>query len=513
MIQKATYFSSKNVLKALVLIIVVYAIIEKILLYSKFSVNYTDEDQCILWLAADELLHGHFREPCFFGQDYSSCLEGWFSVPFLIAGLDYNQAIPLTTLLMSVFPFALIGWHFFKKENYLMTVITLFFLLMFSLNYKLISILPRGFITGVFFVGIAYYMLLREGKFRFFWFSFFALFGFFLNEMSVFLSFPILLIYFKDNYRSKPFYLQCIVGGLPALTYKLYAYGFYNIWHRQYKTFSKSNFIWEFNDLKEAFAHLDNWLFNDFTLIFISILFLCILLAFKKHYFKVWVIFIIVVLMGFSFGLHRMQEGAETIFFNKSRLFVFIPFLLVILSSFVFSSLSLSMNKQLLFSGIAFVFITVTFFRQQSELDKKIEDEINIPEKVVSVMSVENLYRLSYKYIYICRATHNHVLVFDILRKDVFTLYTVIPLLSDNDIKTFLPAFDRRLWAFNELVNSQPEKVVVFENYPERYNKAPLNTYKRRILDSSGDWLVEYYLKKPLGRTCKEDFKTRLRIH
>lgn len=513
MIQKATCFSSKNGLKAILLIIVVYAVVEKIYLYSQFSTRYTDEDQCILWLAADELLHGHFREPCFFGQDYSSCIEGWLSVPFLIAGLDYNQAIPLTTLLMSVTPFVLIGWHFFKKENYLIAVMTLFVLLMFSLNYKLISILPRGFITGVFFAGIAYYLLLKEGKYRFVWFSFFALFGFFLNEMSVFVSLPILLIYLKDNYRSRQFYLQSLAGGLPALAYKLYAYGFYNIWHREYKTFSKSNFVWEFNDLKEAFAHLDDWLFNDFTLIFISMLFLCVLLVFKKHYYKVGIVFITFALIGLTFGLHRMQEGWETIFFNKSRLFVFMPFLMAVLFSFALSKMEFSFRKQFLFSGVLLMLLTITCMKQLAQLDKKIENEVNMPEKVVSVMSVENLYRLSYKYIYICRATHNQVLVFDLHRKDVFTLYTVIPLLSDNNIKTFLPPYDRRLWAFKELVNTQPEKVLVFENEEARYHKAPLNTYKRRIIDSSGDWLVEYYLKKPLGRTWKEDFRTRLRIY
>lgn len=507
------YFSSKNGLKAILLIIVVYAVVEKIYLYSHFSTRYTDEDQCILWLAADELMHGHFREPCFFGQDYSSSIEGWMSVPFLMAGLDYNQAIPLITLLMSVTPFVLLGWHFFKKENYLMTLVSLFFLLMFSLNYKLISILPRGFITGVFFAGIAYYILLKEGKFRFFWFSFFALFGFFLNEMSVFVSLPILLIYLKGNYRSKQFYLQCLAGGLPALIYKLYAYGFYNIWHREYKTFSKSNFVWEFTDLKEAFAHLDDWLFNDFTLIFISMLVLCIVLALKKQYYKVGVVFITFVLIGFTFGLHRMQEGEETIFFNKSRLFVFMPFLMAVLFSFALSKMEFSFRKQLLFSSVLFTLLTITCIKQLAQLDKKIENEVNRPEKVVSVMSVENLYRLSYKYIYICRVTHNQVLVFDLLKKDVFTLYTVIPLLSGNNIKTFLPTYDRRLWAFNELVNTQPEKVLVFENEPTRHNKAPFNTYRRRIIDSSGDWLVEYYLKKPLGRTWKEDFRTRLRIY
>ena len=331
--------------------------------------------------------------------------------------------------------------------------------------------------------------------------------------MSVFLSFPILLIYLKDNYRSKQFYLQCLVGSLPGLVYKLYAYGFYNIWHREYKNFSKVTIDWYLTNLKDSVYHLDSWFFNDFTLIFISFLVLNILFIYKKHYFEVFVIWITFLLIGLSLGLERMQEGMETIFFNKSRLFVFMPFLMAVFFSFALSKIQFSLKRQLFFSGVLLTLLVITCAKQMSQLDKKIENEVNMPEKVVSVMSVENLYRLSYKYIYICRETHNYVLVFDLLRKDVFTLYTVIPLLSDNNIKTFLPTYDRRFWAFNELVNSQPEKVVVFENDQVRYNKAPLNKYKRRILDSSGDWLVEYYLKKPLGRTWKEDFRTRLRRH
>lgn len=216
-------------LKCLLLILIIYTIIEKLMVYAKFGALYTDEDQCILWLAADELIHGHFREPCFFGQAYNSCLEGWLSIPFLISGLDYYQAIPLTTLLMSVIPFLLLLIYYFKKKEIFTTIAILFILLIFSLDYKLISVLPRGFITGVFCFGIGYYFLLKDKKYAILLFSFFASFGFAFNEMSVFLILPIFLIYIKDNYKSKKFYFQGILGLLPALIYKSYAYYFYNI--------------------------------------------------------------------------------------------------------------------------------------------------------------------------------------------------------------------------------------------------------------------------------------------
>jgi len=505
------FFTGKNALLFFIFSLIVYAFAEKIILFTEFSIKYTDEDQCIQWLAADELMHGHFREPCFFGQDYNSCLEGWLSIPFLVMGLQFSEAIPLTTLLMSCLPFLLLIIFFLKKKEYALTVVILFFFLYFSLNYKLISILPRGFITGVFCFGIGYAFLLRNTKYRFFWFSFFAFFGIVFNETTFFLMFPVFCIYWKQNYRLKQFYLQGFLGSTIPLVYKIYAYVFYNVTHPKYKYFTKPKFQWDFKNLSSAVSHLDEWLFNDFTLIFISFIVLVCLFIFKKQYFNLCIVVVTFVLITMMFGLVRTLEGTESIMFNKSRLFVFFPFLLAVLFSIIIPAFKLNLKAQSFISLALFILVSIRCFGQQNRLEHKITEEVLRNDKIVSFLPVKDVFKLSYKYIYICKATHNTIILYDAMKQENFILYITIPLLSGNKIKTFSPTFDRRLWVFSSLINTQPEKVLISGNFKDRYNNKRLNSYKRRIIFANDEnWLVEYKLNKTIGNTCK-DFTLRLR--
>jgi hypothetical protein len=506
-------FYSENYLKTLVFILIVYATIEKLILYAKFGAVYTDEDQCVLWLAADELMHGHFREPCFFGQAYNSCLEGWLSVPFLYLGLDFNQAIPLTTLLMSSVPFLLITYYFYREKKYLISIVILFCFLAFSMDYKLISILPRGFITGVFCFGLGYYFLLKKSKYSFLGFAFFAGFGFAFNEMSFFLTLPVLLTYAKENYKSKLFYLQGLLGLLPSLVYKLYAYYFYNIAHPEYNYFVKPKFEWDFLNLKNSISHIDDWWFNDFTMIFICLLSLLFILLYKKEYFKIIVTLTTFALVLFTLGLTRTQEGTDSIMFSKSRLFVFLPLLLAVLYSITLPVISFNFKKQLAIATALFLLLINICFNQQRSLNHKIDKEVANSNKIVSFLSVKDVYLLSYKYIYICQSTKNNLIIYDCTRKEDGILANTIPILSKNKIKTCVPAYDRRFWTFSPILSSQPEKILVSGNFEDRYDRESLKSYVRKIIVKDGDWLVEYHLKKDINKTLEEDFQLPIRIH
>ena len=508
-----TYSKIHFYLKAFIFILLAYTIIEKIMLYAKFGSFYTDEDQCILWLAADELMHGHFREPCFFGQAYNSCLEGWLAIPFLLMGLDYHQAIPLTTLLMSTLPFLLLAHFYYNKKEYFTTIVIFFCLLIFSLDYKLISALPRGFITGIFCFGIGYYLLLRKNEYSFLFFVFFTSFGIAFNEMSVFLVFPVLLIYFKENYKSKYFYTQGTLGIIPALIYKAYSYYFYNVSNPKYNYFVKPKFEWEFKFLKNAIAHLDDWFFHDFIIIFTLITLLILVLFYKKQYFKSLIFFITFIAIILTLGLERTQEGVDSIMFNKSRLFVFIPLLFSVLFSISIPLIQLNIKCQFLVSNFLFIIMIGQCFVQQISLNDKIKREISDPNKVVSFLSVNDVYKISYKYIYLCNATKNDIIMYDCTKKEDGILANTIPILSKNKIKTCMPAYDRRFWTFSPLLKSKPEKILVSGNFEDRYNRETLKTYKRKIILKDDFWIVEYHLTKNIEKTCVEDFNLPLRIH
>ncbi|MES2516118.1 MAG: hypothetical protein V4580_18330 [Bacteroidota bacterium] len=498
----------------LIFILVVFTIVEKIVFFYKFSTVYTDGDQCILWLAADELMKGHIHEPGFIGQAYNSSLEGWLAVPFAACGLPLYAALPLTTMIMSVLPFLLLGFHFYSQKNYLVVVAIFLCALGFSLDYKLISILPRGFITGVFCFGIGYFLLLRLSKYRFFWFALFAFFGMVFNEMSFFLVFPVLFLEWLKNLKNSRFYYQTIIALLVAASYKVYIYLFYNVFHTEYNLYIKILFVWKLSNLTDAINHLDTWFFNGFTLFFICTLFVLTFLIIKKHYKEFAVIVITLLLLLLSFGLDKVNDGIESIMYNKGRMYVFIPFLIAVFFSMCTPLLYVKEKWQMYISSIVFVFISANVFMQQSVLDDKIKTEAQIPDKIVSFMRVSDVLNVSKQYIDICKETDNTIIVYDWYSKNDFILYVTIPILSNNSVRTFFPECDRRTWVYIPFLTDTPKKILVSGNCGNKYTREGLKNYKRRVVkEDSKICLVEYYLNRPLKETMSEDFKLSLRVY
>lgn len=159
------------------------------------------------------------------------------------------------------------------------------------------------------------------------------------------------------------------------------------------------------------------------------------------------------------------------------------------------------------------VILIVNCTLQQISFDDKIKKEINDPKKIVTFLSISDVYSISYKYIAICHATKNNLVLYDCAKKIDNLLYLTIPLLSKNEIKTVLPYYDRRLWIYNDILKSRPNKVLVSGNFEDRYSRETLKYYKRKIIEKEDYWLVEYNLTKDIENTCLEDFILPLRKH
>lgn len=507
------WLNSKNALIGVLMLMLIFLLIEKIYIYTQFSVKYTDEDQCVLWLAADELMHGHFREPCFFGQDYNSSLEGWLSIPFFWMGMNFNEAIPLTTLIMSLLPFLWISRIYFKAKEYLVSILLLFCLLMFSLEYQLVSVLPRGFITGLFCFGIAYALLLKKVKYHFFWFSFFSAFGFLLHETTAFLIFPIACHLLMDNFKNKKFYLQSFAGLILPAVYKVYIYLFYYVMHPEYVYFRKEKLNWTLKNFTGAFAHLDWWLFGDFSLFALTFAALLFLFLFKKKYIHAFILLSGYFLVFMMFGLTRMQEGVESVLFSKSRLMIFVPLMIAVYFAQAVPLWNFSLKKQAQIALTLLVIVSFHWFSQMSKVKDKIQAEVKKEPKIVAFLPVTTVYETSYKYIQLCKKSGNDFLLFD-GASQVDAIYNLsIPLLSGNTITTFAPFFDRRTWVYKDVLKRTPEKIVVLRNWAERYDRPPLQKLKRRLISGGEDCMVEYYLQRNIEFSVWFDFQIPLRIH
>ena len=58
-------------------------ITDRILLLFGFGFTHTGSDDVLFWNIANDLLHGHFREPYVYGQNYNPPFESLFVAPIL----------------------------------------------------------------------------------------------------------------------------------------------------------------------------------------------------------------------------------------------------------------------------------------------------------------------------------------------------------------------------------------------------------------------------------------------
>lgn len=499
------------ILHALIFLLIAVLVAEKALLFAKFSVQYTDEDQCVLWASAGELMKGRLHEPCFYGQAYSSCLEGWLAAPLVLCGLQFCQAVPLVTIILSTLPFLLLAGLFTRRGNYLVSVAILACVLLFSTDYKLISIMPRGFMTGVFLFGIGYYILLRGGRRRFFWFSLLSFLGIVLNETTFFMVFPAFCFLLKDEHKNRDFYIQSVLGLLLAGAYKLYTWLFYNVLHPGYNSYVKAKFDWNEDRIKDITDHLNDWLFGQSAGILLAALMLMLLFVLRKQWLQAAVLLTTMLLLYLSFGLERVHDGTPSIFYSRSRFYVFIPMLFAVFISACSSLYELALDAQLRLSVPLAAAMLCICTVQQKGLLRKIEMEMLRDDKIVAAMPVSEVYQKTFEYIAICKATHNRILAIDCPEKNTFIFYNTIPLLSHNDVQVYQPSYDRKTWVLQELGAQQPDKILVYGNFDDRYARPALQGYKRRLVRKNPDGLVEYYLTKPLKQTFSDDFQLPMR--
>ena len=124
--------------------------------FSYFSGNYTDSDQCVMWQMAHDFAHFQFHTPFFYGQLYSSGLEAWLAAPFIWLGLPVYRAVPLVTALMSTLPWIWMAQLSIKKHAHHKNATALLLLsLLFPVSWLQTTYISRGFMQSIFLISLA----------------------------------------------------------------------------------------------------------------------------------------------------------------------------------------------------------------------------------------------------------------------------------------------------------------------------------------------------------------------
>lgn len=469
-------------------------LLEKLLVFFFFSIQYTDSDQTLLWQVATDLSNGIFHGPCFYGQSYGPNIEPLLAVPFMKLGMPVYTALPLVTILLSTTPFFLLAIYFKRKTNTQTALIPLLVCLLLPIEYSLLTAIPRGFVGGIFFVslGIFCWKYFRNNASLFFAGLFIGL-GLYGNLNSALLL-PLILpsIHWNKKFllRAAAFFgLGFTLGVVPFyLNYVFYkAHPELLIHVAPSVKLSWDSFlitILRFNNYFDQVSPFF-WRFG-----FISLLLFPLAIYFlrkKKKYVEGWVVtFILLAIVG-SLFMEKTKESGYSLFFSGGRFFLAIPFVFIFISLYVYSFLSAKKKKK--FNRIALTLAFISFGIKLFFFSPLLENAID-KEKAwyVHVVRIDELKKQCSEM----NAFGEHPSLFIAVTGDTpeQPITYGCQCLQNDFPSTYIPHYERRRWLISEYKKTVFPTILLHGKDTTRWDRSKFNHLDILKFDKEKGWML-----------------------
>ncbi|MFT4525333.1 MAG: hypothetical protein ACI85F_001486 [Bacteroidia bacterium] len=311
--------------------------IDKAFSLVNFGFLYTDLDQTVLWNGAMDYSRGIFREPFFYGQAYNYMLEAFLAVPLLWLDVPAYKALPIITSVLSIFPFAIFGFLLMRKGHSFWAFLTLTFPITLTIEYGLLTTMPRGFVQAHLFAPLLFLPLLEPSNSKNAIVLFVASGACWIaNSSSILIVAPIILWVFLHQFRSPHFYLSSLAV-VPFIIVDYMAKGFYKA-HPERVLHSVGGLRLDAQTFLDNLSnsHLFEHLFpflSGWGILYPVVFALFALIAWRADLKKEFAVIVsIIIMMAFTLAIpkvHQVYENAG-VFFTSIRLYLFIPILLVL---------------------------------------------------------------------------------------------------------------------------------------------------------------------------------------
>lgn len=304
--------------------------------FTYFSGNYTDSDQCVIWQMAADFAHFDFRTPFYYGQHYSSGLEAWLAAPFIWLGLPIYRAVPLTTALMSTLPWLWMSQLSIKKhQNYRNAAALLVLSLLFPVEWLQTTYISRGFMQSIFLISLAT-RIVGHSAIRLTLSIFLVGWGL-LQNVNGLLMLPAVFPFWRDAMDEGITQRSASAMALKTMPGMGLIVGVY-LWLKHLKSTHPEwkihptvelNQSWDalWNNLRNLNALLQHTYPTAFAVLGITIVAGTTYFLFKPFTKLEKAIFLSTILLPFGlFGIEKVGDGTENIFFGYGRYFLAIPF-------------------------------------------------------------------------------------------------------------------------------------------------------------------------------------------
>ncbi len=298
--------------------------------FSYFSGNYTDSDQCVMWQMAHDFAHFQFHTPFYYGQLYSSGLEAWLAAPFIWVGIPVFRAVPLVTALMSTLPWIWMAQLSIKKHGHHKNATALLLCSMiFPVSWLQTTYISRGFMQSLFLISLSTRFLSSRALSIFFGVILVS-WGLIQNANGLLLL-PAVLPFWMDSIsmRSKR-QMAGLLSGAIASVALMFSYRQLIQSHPHWMIHGTINLSFSYTDFAQNITQFNRLLQHSYPfipLVGILIIGLITWILFQpKSKWEALAFWGTLLSPVGLFGLSKITDGTENIFFGYGRFFLAIPF-------------------------------------------------------------------------------------------------------------------------------------------------------------------------------------------
>jgi len=482
------FFKKEAVLNGFFFLFIGFILLQRLFLFLTVNQDCIDNDQVVMWSGAKHFSQGLFYVPRYYGQDYNTMMEGLFAAPLIKLGVSVYYSVPIATHLIFLTPFLFTAFYLFKKQKKEQAILVLAILLCLPLGFDIMTSIPRGFVTGLFFTSLFVVSLLDTKNYRFILINtFLAYVGYLVSQNSVIVSAPFLFYLFLINYKDKKYYIYSVIGILLALPIDYVLNHFYKanpnyVLYGLTNEYSLDYFKDAILNLDKRFAHIGFFVEETSVIVLLTFIGLGVLLFKKnKKLLLSYLLFLVIILVSFSSS--KVNDGILWPFYSYSRMYLGFPIIIFLMI----------VNLDVDFKKIMWLVIPVVFvFTLFKEVTFKTTLAYHVQEKMWGHVHLNTLKEIIEavditKRICAEQGVNDFVIVNSAWHDDEINYAG--PAIYDDFPNTFKPSFERRTWRIlEEKVNIHDKFVIYTGDY--NYDKLILEQYKDVDITKINDYGV-----------------------
>ena len=486
------YFKKETTLNGFFFLFILLILVQRVFLFCTVNSDCIDNDQVVMWSGAKHFSQGLFYVPRYYGQDYNTMMEGLFAVPFIKCGVPVYYAVPIATHIIFLTPFLFTAFYLFRKYKKEQAIFVLAIILCMPVGFDIMTSIPRGFVTGLFFTSLFVVSLLNPKNYNYILINtILAYVGYLVSQNSVIVSIPFLFYLFLINYKDKRHYIYSVIGLLLVLPIDYLLNHFYKA-NPNYVLYGLTN-EYSFKYFKEAilnlgkrFAHIGFFVEETSIIVLITFITLGILLYKRnKNLFFSYILFLGIIVL--SFFSSKVSDGIVWPFYSYSRMYLGFPifFYLMII------------NLDIDFKKITWLLIpTVLVFTLFKEATFKTSLAYHVQEKMWGHVHLNTLKEITdaldtYKKICKEQQVSDFVIVNSAWHDDEINYAG--PAIYDDFPNTFKPSFERRTWRILEETKAVHKSFIIYTG-DYNYDKYIIEHFKDveiSRLDDYGLFLIK----------------------